>query len=181
MKQQNSDVRLYNLLFPFWMLMFLPVPPLILLTLLGNLLIDSLVLLITMRAMKLPARREIFRKAWWRVWRNGFLADLIGAAWLVIGYLTASLLPGHLFPGDLNDVPWLYDFTLALNFNVFQNPLAFIWTAIGVVISGICIYFFNRRTLTRRTDLDESQIRRIYLVLAIATAPWTFFIPVGSS
>lgn len=155
--------------------MFWPTPLVILITLFGNLLVDCLAFSVTMRALNIPAWREIFWKAWWRVWRNGFPADLLGAAWLAIGLFGGSLLSEH-----FNNSPWLYDFTLGMTINSFRNPMAFLWTAIGVAFSGICIYFFNHRTLKRHAGLDERQRRRICLILAVTTAPWTFFIPVGS-
>ena len=64
-----KDVKLYNVLFPIWMLML--IPSLWLIVLPGNFLIDSLVLLIFMHCVKLEQRKVFYKKhifACWEVW-----------------------------------------------------------------------------------------------------------------
>ena len=85
------------MIFPIWVLMFWPTPPVILLTLLGNLVIDGLVVFLTLLAMKHPAKGNVLRGCWWKVWLLGFLSDLIGALWAGPG--TA----GRLGTGDGRD------------------------------------------------------------------------------
>ncbi len=40
----KKQIRLYNVIFPIWVLMFYPNPPVILITLFGNLAVDALVM-----------------------------------------------------------------------------------------------------------------------------------------
>ena len=56
---RNKQVRLYNVLFPLWFLMIFPVTWLIVLP--GNFLIDSLVLIVTLRVLKITDK-----KAWYK-------------------------------------------------------------------------------------------------------------------
>ena len=52
---EKKPVRLYNVIFPFWLILFWPTPPVILLTLFGNLAIDCLVVFLALLALKHPA------------------------------------------------------------------------------------------------------------------------------
>ena len=52
----KKDVTLYNVIFPFWMLLLIPQVWLIVLP--GNFLIDSLVLIISMFALKMDNKKQ---------------------------------------------------------------------------------------------------------------------------
>lgn len=168
---KSKPVKLYNVIFPVWVLMFWPTPPVILLTLLGNLAIDCLVVWLTLCALRHPAKGQVLKGCWWKVWLLGFAADLIGALWLALGMLGAWAL-------EAGGAGWVSDFAMAMTVNPFRHPLALVWTAIGVALSGVCIYFFDRRVLRKTPELDDRQAHTLALTLAIATAPWLFFVPV---
>ena len=170
----KKPVKLYNVIFPIWMLMFWPTPPVILLTLFGNLAIDTLVLYLALRALKVPDRGGVMKTAWWRVWLSGFLADVIGAAWLALGLFGSAWLDVAL---DAGNSSWFNDFAMAMTVNPFRHPLAVVWTAIGVAAAGVCIYFFDKRALKKCAGLDGRQRHIAALTMAIVTAPWVFFIP----
>ena len=91
----KRSVKLYNVLLPIWILYFFPQVWLI--TLPGNLLIDCLVLLLTLAALKHTGKRAVLKKLWWKFWLLGFLADFIGAA-LLFGVWYLSLLPEPVGP-----------------------------------------------------------------------------------
>ena len=59
MKNKNS-VKLYNVLFPFWMLLLFPQMWLVILP--GNFIIDSLVLIIGMSALKIADKKQWYKK-----------------------------------------------------------------------------------------------------------------------
>ena len=50
--KRKSKVRLYNVIFPVWILMFWPSPPVVLITFFGNLAIDCLVVFFALLALK---------------------------------------------------------------------------------------------------------------------------------
>ena len=56
----KKDVKLYNVLFPFWMLLLFPQMWLIVLP--GNFIIDSLVLLISMAVLKISDKKQWYNQ-----------------------------------------------------------------------------------------------------------------------
>ena len=168
---EKKPLKLYNVIFPIWILMFWPSPPVILLTLLGNLAIDCLVMFLALQALKHPARGAVLRRCWWKVWLFGFLSDVIGALWLAAGLFGAWALDADGTAG------WVSDFAMAMTVNPFLHPLALVWTAVGVAIAGACIYFFDKRAMKGCPLLTPRERHVTALLLAILTAPWLFLVP----
>lgn len=151
----KRQLRLYNVLFPIWMLFLWPSVWLILLP--GNFLIDSLVLLLAMTALGYAGRKAVWKSAIAKVWGFGFAADLVGAG-ITLGLM---LLLDWLVP----------------QWNTFLIPGGQLLVLPGIVIAGVLIYLLNRRFSFRRTALTEEQIHRLSLALAVFTAPYTMLIP----
>lgn len=163
MKANTGSVKLCNVLFPIWILIFFP--QVLAIVIPGNLIVDAAVLLIALAAMHHRAKGAVLRRCWWRVWLLGFAADLIGAAWMVLGWLLATWLPGGAE-------------TLGkIMYNPFGHPAAFLWTAAGVAIAGWFIFLLDRRVFRSVPELTSRQSTRLALTFAIATAPWLFFLP----
>ena len=59
MDNKKKDVKLYNALFPFWFLLLFPQVWLIVLP--GNFLIDSIVLIISMFALKMTEKKQYYK------------------------------------------------------------------------------------------------------------------------
>ena len=151
----KRQLRLYNVLFPIWMLFLWPGVWLILLP--GNFLIDSLVLLLAMSALGYAGRKAVWKSAILKVWGVGFAADLVGAG-ITLGLM---LLLDRLVP----------------QWNTFFFPGGQLLVLPGIVIAGVLIYLLNRRFSFRRTALTAEQIHRLSLALAVFTAPYTMLIP----
>ena len=47
----------------------------------------------------------------------------------------------------------------------------------GVLLSGVLIYFFNRKLSFGRQELTAVQIHKLSLALAVFTAPYAMMIP----
>ena len=77
--KRNHTIRLYNVLFPVWFLMYLYPSWLPLAVLAFNFAFDSLVLALAARWQKLPEIRRLWRQTILRVWLLGFAADILGA------------------------------------------------------------------------------------------------------
>ena len=77
--KRSKSVRLYNVLFPIWFLMYLfPswLPPVMLVI---NFAFDTLVLALAARWQKIGGIRKLWRQSILRIWLLGFAADILGA------------------------------------------------------------------------------------------------------
>lgn len=151
----KRDIKLYNVMFPIWMFIFLPTV-LWLIILPVNFAVDSLVVLLVLGRLGLENRREIWKKSITRVWIYGFVADFIGAA------LTLLLLV--VFDR------WFY---VSL-----EMPFGQLLALPGVVLAGIFIYLLNRHFPFKNCGLESEAIKKLSLALAVFTAPYTMLWPI---
>ncbi|MBR4163677.1 MAG: hypothetical protein IKR11_09160 [Solobacterium sp.] len=158
--------RLYNILFPIWMLIFFPTY-LWLLLIPANYLIDYLVTRLSMKYLDIEDYRKKALRHSWKICIIGFLSDLIGAAFL----LGTELIVDRQGNRDL------YELINGINWNPFVNIYSFLLIVAGIVIAGVCIYFLNRWMLGKDKELTKQQVNKIALYLAIFTAPYLFLIP----
>ncbi|MCI8624576.1 MAG: hypothetical protein HFG26_13090 [Provencibacterium sp.] len=165
----RNGLRLYNVLFPLWMLLLFP--PALLVILPGNFLIDSLVLLLALRFLRVEDRRGIYRKSILKVFCFGFLSDLIGSLLLLVSVAVDTDLQTPF--GSW----WYENLTNAVPFNPFENIFAFVYVCLAVLLSGACIYFCNLFFSFRRTDLPLPVRRRLSLALTLFTSPYLFLFP----
>ena len=110
----KKEERLYNVLFPLWMLMLFPVFWLIVLP--GNFIIDSIVLVISMYALHIADKKKFYKSAILKIFGIGLLSDVIGSAYMFILVFCFEL-------GRMGDEPYL--------------------TVPALVISAVCIYVLN--------------------------------------
>ena len=169
--QRQTGICLYNVIFPIWMLILFPIGWLIAIP--GNFLIDSLVLLLLMRNMQRAERNNIYRKSIWRVYGIGFLSDFIGLLWMFGSQVIDGMLGGHAGFGAW----WYQHITNAVALNPFETIPAFVYTFLGVAISGLCIYALNVRFAFSKTRLQPRKKKQFALWLAVCTAPYLFFLP----
>lgn len=147
-----------NLLFPMWGLFLYPSFYIIWL-LLGNFIIDSAVLLITMAVSKYSDKWKLWRSNIFLVWIFGFLSDLIGA---LVNLAVCALLCS----------------VTSLDYDAFlRTPTAQIFALPGIIIAGAAIYLFNYSVTFRKSSLDRGQIHRLAFWLAVITAPYTMLLP----
>lgn len=161
----RKDVKLYNVLFPIWMLVLFPLTWLIVLP--GNFIIDFTVVALTMKFLKLPDIIKTTKTVIIRVWLMGFVADFIGTA----GMLLSNFLDTWV------NTDFSYDLMFAVNYNPFESIWGFLWVTVCVVISAVLIYIFNYKWCLKNTAFDEAQRKKIALSLAIFTAPYLFYLP----
>ena len=119
----KKDLKLYNIIFPIWLLLL--VPPVWLLVLPANFIVDSLVILITMDAIGITRKKKMYKKSIFKVWIFGFLSDIIGTLFV----LGASIIFNE---GGLGDDP------------AFTIP--------GVIIAAVMIFIFNYLISFKRYD-----------------------------
>ena len=78
----NNSTKLYNVLFPFWMILAFPQMWLIVLP--GNFIIDSLVLIASLYILKISEKKVWYKKNILKVFAFGMLADIIGSAYMFL-------------------------------------------------------------------------------------------------
>lgn len=154
---KRRDTKLYNILFPSWMFYLWPTVlwPILLV---GNFAWDSVVLLGAMALWRWADKGQVWRRSILPVWVIGFLADFAGALLVAVLYFGTEAL---------------FQITLPFTF-----PGGMLCALPGLVLAGVLIYFLNRRFSFRKTGLDEGQVKKLSLALAIATAPYTLLIPI---
>ena len=163
----KKDLRLYNVIFPIWILWALP--PFIIVCGVGNLIVDAAVILITARFLKIKVTALCIFKAW----GLGFAADFIGAGFL---YAISSLL--YFLGTDYKGLAYLNDsIRISVDYDPFANFYALLITIAAIAISGICIYFFNKKIGFKKTEITEGQKTVVSLTMAIVTSPYMFLIP----
>ena len=167
MKHARS-VRLYNVLFPIWFLMYLFPSWIPLAVLLFNFAFDSLVLALVARWQKTGDIRRLWKQTILRIWLLGFAADILGALLNLAVYFVIAALTE--LGGGWAET--LYGLWNPLNF-----PGATVFAIPGTVLAGVLIYWFDRRFAFRRTSLSAETVSRLCLVLAVATTPYTMLIP----
>lgn len=152
----KREIKLYNVIFPIWMLWTFP--PAWLAVLPANLLFDGLALFLSLTALGRADKKSRMRSLLLPFWGCGFLADFVGTAWMYLGLFISELSGG-----------WTPYLPLA-------HPAAFAWTLSAVAVSGVCIYFLDRAVLKGElAPLPQREQRIIALSMAAVTAPWTFF------
>lgn len=156
---KNQDVRLYNVIFPVWLLWIIPTTWLIVIP--ANFIIDLTVIYLTMRFMKVENRKDTVKRSIIGVWLLGFAADLIGSALM----FAPALL-------DMN-----VDFVNAICFNPFTNIWAMVWVTTCFIISAGCIYFFNYKVCYKNTELEDWHKKKLALMMTLFTAPYLFYLP----
>ena len=143
--KQKKDVRLYNVIFPFWMLILFPAVWLIVLP--GNFIIDSIVLIVSMFALKMESKKDFYKKHILKIFTFGMLADIVGSG--------VMLLMLVLEIGAYGDEPVL--------------------TLPGILVSAALIFVVNYFITFRKVERDIRL--RMSLIFTIVTAPYTFLIP----
>ena len=142
----RKSVKLYNVLFPVWFLMLLPQLWLVILP--GNFIIDSLVLVVSMYALKITEKKAFYKQHILKIFLFGMLSDIIGAAYLFVMAFVFEL-------GIMGDELYL--------------------TGPALLIAAGMIFVFNYFVTFKS---EEKPLRlRFALIFAIVTAPYTFLIP----
>ncbi len=143
----KRDVRLYNAIFPIWMIQILS-PIGWLFTVVGNFAIDSMVILAVAALCKAAEKGKLYRASIWKVFLLGFAADIIGGLCMLLISLIFQIAPS----GD--------ELYLTIPGLVFTAGLIFIFN-----------YFISFRKQEKSFRFKQA------IALAVLTAPYTFLIP----
>lgn len=170
---RDKDIKLYNMILPpFMLFMFSPV--LWMLSLAGNFVIDSVVLLIITLVIFKEFDSGFFRKVILKVWLLGFLADFVGVFYLTaIAFLTSSEYPYS--DSILNHI--LGGIYSAVNGSHFDSIWGVLFIVSGMLVASACIFIFDYFISFKNTGLSKKQRVISSLVFAVVTSPYTFLLP----
>lgn len=171
-KKTSKSVKMYNLIFPVWLILsplmwpfFAPSAPWILAIVLGNLLLDWAVVAVSLRCQGVSEVKRRSLAVLLPVWLGGYLADIIGT----LGMAAVLFIDNDWFYHNIH-APLAY-------LSPFESPWAVLWGVSCLLISAVCIYLFNSRFCLRKADLTADERKRTALALAVITAPYTFLMP----
>lgn len=167
MKRKNG-IKMYNVVFPIWLLWLFPLTWIIILP--ANFIIDSLVVLITLKLLKVNNTKSLYKKSILKVWWFGFLSDLIGALILLVPELMGKIIPANY------SARW-DKLTSAISYYPFESIYSFLWVIVAIVVTSFFIYLFNYKASFVDLDMEEDSKKKLALSLAICTAPYLFMLP----
>lgn len=160
MIKPKKELTLYNVMFPIWFLLLFPIAWIVVLPV--NFVIDSIVLLICAKLLKLTNIKELYKRSIIKIWVIGFASDFIGA--------------GILFLSTDSTFGW-YEYLQAVSWNPFDNWYALLFVAFAVAVAGVFIYIGNIKFSLKNMELSQKHKRILALALAVLTAPYVLFYP----
>ena len=191
--RQKQSITLYNILFPIWLLVWIPSPLWLLLVPL-NFVIDYVVLYKSLpddvereksvsdgvqgsksmpdaveRSKNVPdsvPRKAFCNTYTWKICAAGFASDFIGSLFLFAAFMITSS----------HKLDSLRPISHGLGLNPFESLAAFLIVVCSILLAAYCIYRFDLHIL-KRAGLPEEQGRKSALWLAVVTAPYLFLLP----
>ena len=159
-------IKLYNIIFPIWIMLFFP--PVILLTLAGNFILDS-VIVVACYFLFNPHDElnwlAFYKKSILKVWVFGLMVDIIGAVILILCIGLQDLI------GLSNEV------IQGISYDPFSSLLAIILIIASMLISAFFIILFNYNYTFHNLIKDELTRWKVVAFIALITLPWTFLLP----
>lgn len=161
----KKEIKLNNLIFPIWILWLFP--PIIIVAIIGNYIIDSLVILFTFFIFKVSSvtgesTKSLYKRSILKVWIFGFLADILGTSLLFI----IMMILGE------NE-----DLVQCISYNPLSNLGSFIIVFSTILVAAVFIYIFNYNYIFNKVIIDRKSRVKVALTIAILTMPWTYLIP----
>lgn len=171
----KKDVKLHSIYFPFYAFIlldikrFLPMLPI-------NLAVTALVLLLIFKLSKVEVNNNL-KASLLPTFGAGLLADLCGVFFRFLPLLL-ELLFGALGMTAVSDFLGKYLSDMVI-YNIYMGVVfpKIAWTVLSILFAGICVFLFNNLMALKKVIPDAKLRCRTALVLAIATAPWSFLCP----
>lgn len=152
-----KKIKLYNVLFPIWMIVWFPTPLWLILIPL-NYGMDYLVLRLTSKDLD----TKLINKLSIKTCLIGFLADFVGALFLFL----LIYLGGALNISIFDNIGW----------NPFASIISLFAIVVAIGISGFIIYKLNKK-LFIKNNINNDKAKYISKWLTIITSPYLYLIP----
>lgn len=115
--------------------------------------------------------KEKYKKVIVKVVCFGFLADIIGGAFMLV----SQYIP---FSKFMEDTTWIYhNFVNPVMYNPLDSILSLLWVLAAMTISSVLIYFWNYKYSFKNMEEDPVIRKKLSLILAVVTTPILFLIP----
>lgn len=177
LNNRKGEVRLYNMILPPFMLMIF-LPKLWFISLVGNFIIDSVMVLIISLIMFRKVSGVFYKKSILKVWLLGFASDFIGVIYLFFIDLAAYSAGAYNYAeGDSVFRKYLTGANRAFSHCDTSSFWAVVYLASGILVAAIFIFLFNYFVSFRKTELTKKQRIFSSILLAVCTAPYTFLLP----
>lgn len=155
--------KLYSIVFPIWSLLIYPIVWVAILPI--NVVIDTIVLLIGFKCLKVNNALEKYKKVIIKVWLFGILSVIIGSLVLLIPFGSAGSVYTKMSSGNV----W----------SPYENTAYILSISLAILISMILIYLLNYRVSFKKVGLERKNAKKLALLLAIFTAPWMLLCPIN--
>lgn len=166
-----KNIKLYNVFFPIWFLLLFPVTWIIAMPV--NFVIDSIVILLSLKFLKIDDIYQKYKKVILKVFLFGFFSDFVGAIFL---FLMSTLV--GMGGEESGFFKWINNNIIdTIMRNPFSNIYSFILMTIAIMLAGLCIYYLNLKVSFKNVDMEEKDKKKLALYMAIFTAPYLFFAP----
>lgn len=157
------NVKLYNIFFPVCLINIFPIIILILLPI--NFLLNTIILLVGLKILKVTNIKSIYEKVIFKIWVIDLIINFIG---ILIMSLTQYF----------GNIPFVYDnFTLPIAINPFSNIYAIMYCAFVIILCSLLIYFLNKKISFINSGINEKSKRILSFLLALLTTPYFFCVP----
>ena len=165
--KRTSEIKLYNIMLPVWIIVFWPswlwvlVIPL-------NYLIDRIVLRWSLGDME---DKGIFcRRHTWKICLAGFFSDFVGAGIMFAIFMSSAFLKSG------SDDSFLQKLGYGVGFNPFSHVVALLLVLLCIAVSALLIYLIDKWIL-KKAGLSIEQAKRSAIRLALITAPYLYLFP----
>lgn len=159
----KKELKLYNVFFPLWFLVWIP-SYLWLILIPLNYALDTAVTWFTLK--DLEDRKSFCIRNTWKICIVGFACDFVGSL-IMLGI---SELAFTIDEGPFSDA------ISASMTNPWSNPIAFAIAVVLIVLVAFMLYFFDKKVLIKAGLTVERAVRSAKWI-AIITAPYMFLFP----
>lgn len=174
-----KETKLYNMILPPFILFTIP-NMLWPISVIGNFIIDSLVIIATLFVLK-KLSADAYKKAILRIWLWGYVSDVIGAGVLLItSTISSVILDFSKIDPDSSLGRILYGMDCVVNHSHFDSMWGVLLVILGILFAAISIFIFDYNLVFKKhlSDvLSKKQMIIVSLSMAIFTAPYTFLLP----
>ncbi|MCR4618846.1 MAG: hypothetical protein K5669_11765 [Lachnospiraceae bacterium] len=172
-KDSSGNPKLFNLIFPVWLLVWLP-SPLWIGIIPINYIIDRLVFTISGKIQKKELKQKFFMKHTWKLFLIGFAADFVGMIMLLLPMTIENWIESRID----GVVDWLAEINSSLSYNCFDNIFALLYTLLAIAVAGLLIYIFDKKVIISTKEFTIQQANKIALFMALFTAPYLYLFPI---